>query len=126
MLTRCNNPKYSEYHLYGGRGVTVCEEWGDFKKFFDDMGPRPSPAHQIDRKNNELGYSKDNCYWATRSENVRNRRTTIFVDYKGEQKPLIEVAETVGVDYHTLFYRYQQGETGANLFRPSGAPKLEN
>lgn len=124
MLTRCTNPKYGEYHLYGGRGITVCEEWKDFKKFFDDMGPRPSPAHQIDRKNNDLGYSKSNCYWATKTQNARNKRTTVFVEYEGEQKPLVEVAEIIGVDYHALFYRYQSGQTGANLFRPSGAPKI--
>jgi len=125
MLTRCNNPKYGEFHLYGGRGITVCPAWRDFKVFLTDMGSRPSPQHQIDRKNNELGYSKENCYWATKVENARNKRNTVKVDYLGVSKPLSEVAEIIGVDYHALFYRYQLGETGANLFRASGAPKVK-
>lgn len=120
MMTRCTNPKYHEYHLYGGRGITVCPEWlGNFAKFYEDMGPRPSPEHQLDRRDNSLGYSKSNCYWATKNENARNKRTTIMVEYKGESKSLAEWAELHGLDYHAVFYRYQKGDTGETLFRPS-------
>jgi hypothetical protein len=122
MMTRCNNPNYFEYHLYGGRGIKVCPEWhGNFAKFYEDMGPRPSPEHQLDRRDNSLGYSKSNCYWATKTQNARNKRNTIMVEYKGELKPLSEWAEIHGLDYHAVFYRYQKGDTGDKLFRPSQA-----
>lgn len=120
MCTRCHNPSYVQYHLYGGRGITVCQEWRDsYERFYLDMGPRPSSSHQIDRKENSLGYFKDNCYWATRSQNARNKRSTVFVDFEGRPTPLIEVSERLGIAYHALFYRYQKGERGNLLFRPS-------
>lgn len=124
MRNRCSNTKYHEYHLYGGRGIAVCPEWeASFEAFYKDMGSRPSPQHQLDRKDNNLGYSKENCYWATRTQNARNKRNTVLVEYEGRQVALTEVAELLGIDYHALFYRYQKGERGVELFRPSAKVK---
>lgn len=74
MLDRCHNPNATKFHAYGARGITVCARWRDFRKFFKDMGPKPTPKHSIDRKNNYKGYTKANCRWATIQEQAQNRR----------------------------------------------------
>jgi hypothetical protein len=73
MLERCKNPKHESYANYGGRGIKVCERWHKFTNFFLDMGNRPE-GMWIERKNNDLGYSPDNCIWATPTQNLNNRR----------------------------------------------------
>lgn len=73
MIQRCTNKKTKEYPNYGGRGIIICEEWKTFSNFFKDMGERPE-GKTIDRKNNNLGYFKENCAWSTRCEQSRNTR----------------------------------------------------
>lgn len=73
MIQRCANPKNIAYPYYGGRGITVCARWQSFPNFLEDMGERP-PGTTIDRRDNEKGYSKDNCRWATRQEQDGNKR----------------------------------------------------
>lgn len=74
MHTRCNDPRASNYHNYGGRGIKVCERWDYLKYFVEDMGPRPTSAHTVDRINNDGNYEPSNCHWATKQEQARNRR----------------------------------------------------
>lgn len=70
---RCSNPNRKDYADYGGRGITFCVEWDSFEVFLADMGERP-PSTTLNRIDNNAGYSKDNCEWASVSEQNRNRR----------------------------------------------------
>ena len=73
MRQRCNNRNHPDYGHYGARGITVCERWeSSFSNFLADMGVKPDPSLSLERRNNNLGYSKQNCYYATRSEQNKN------------------------------------------------------
>jgi hypothetical protein len=74
MLQRCNNPNSSSYQDYGGRGITVCERWQKFENFFEDMGERLYSNLTIERVDNSKGYSPDNCVWADKFVQARNKR----------------------------------------------------
>jgi len=79
MLDRCQNPNNKYYSYYGGRGITVCDEWkglNGFSQFLNDMGKRPK-GKTLDRVDNSKGYSVENCRWATRSQQQFNQRTPI-------------------------------------------------
>jgi len=74
LTRRCCDARHQDFARYGGRSIRVCERWRfDFMAFLSDMGPRPSPAHSIDRRDNDGGYEPGNCRWATRSQQQRNK-----------------------------------------------------
>ena len=113
MLARCTNPKHRAWKNYGGRGIAVCEAWlHSFESFWADMGPTYQPGLDLDRKDNEKGYSPENCRWVTRTRNNRNRRTNRFVTVPtGERVTVSEAAERYRIKYTTLLYRLGHGWT---------------
>lgn len=74
MKDRCLNKNHKYFYLYGGRGITICPEWMEFKGFLQDMGEMPEKGFSIDRIDNDKGYYKDNCRWIPRNEQQKNRR----------------------------------------------------
>lgn len=75
MKSRCDSPNHIGYHNYGGRGITVCDEWlNDFDMFCYHLGPKPTPKHTLDRVDNDYIYCPENCRWSTQPEQMDNSR----------------------------------------------------
>lgn len=106
---RCKSVKNKEYMNYGGRGIKVCDRWGDFVNFIDDMGLRPSHRHSIDRINNNGDYSPENCRWATSYEQASNRRNNRIITYDGETMILRDAAKKYGIHFTTISRRLASG-----------------
>ncbi len=110
IKARTLNPEHPSWKDYGGRGITICDRWRDsFAAFYEDMGPRPTPKHTIDRIENDGPYCKENCRWATRKQQSRNTRVTRFVDFRGERLPIAELAERFGFGKHVIGNRLDLG-----------------
>lgn len=132
MKQRCQNPNHDKFEYYGGGGIKVCERWQTFKNFLDDMG-EPPEGYQIDRKDNDGGYSPDNCEWVTRSTNLRKTSRTVIVTFNGRELPLIQLAEEQDIPYHALRRRILQWEmspekavTSAKNIRRTHGKKVTN
>jgi hypothetical protein len=108
MFQRCENPNSPDYHRYGGRGIHVCERWHLFANFYADMGDRPD-GMSLDRIKVDLGYSPENCRWATESQQQRNRRDAVMVTWRGETKNIHDWSERLGIKMDTLKNRLGAG-----------------
>lgn len=107
---RCHEPTNKSYPRYGGRGIIMCEQWRDSPTaFFRDMGPRPSPAHSLDRIDNNGPYSPDNCRWAEPLVQNNNRRVTAHVRIKGREMPLRDACRQFGVSPDLVSGRIKRG-----------------
>lgn len=108
MLQRCTNPNSKVYKHYGGRGISVCKEWLHYIGFIRDMGVRPE-GMSIERIDNNGNYEIGNCRWATREDQLNNRRCTIMVPLDGEIIPLADACQKLGLDRHKVYIRISRG-----------------
>jgi hypothetical protein len=109
--SRCSDPNSLPFKDYGGRGITVCEEWkNDFKAFYDwAMANGYKEGLTLDRIDNNQGYSPDNCRWATVKEQSNNRRSNTFLVFCGERKTISQWADDTGISRETLYKRLANG-----------------
>lgn len=113
MRERCLSPKNNMYPRYGGRGITVCDEWKhSFSSFLSAVGCKPSPAHSLDRyPNNNGNYEPGNVRWATRTEQARNKECLPQVSARGEIHLICEWAEISGIPARLISARMKKGWT---------------
>jgi hypothetical protein len=119
MLQRCHNHKAQNYESYGGRGILVADRWHKFENFIADMGRRPGPKYTLERKNNDLGYSPENCAWATYSENNSNRRPCRQITFEGETLTMKEWASRLRMSPSTIAHRLDRGMSVAEALDSS-------
>lgn len=108
MLGRCLNPSNASYDSHGGRGIEVCGRWKVFENFLQDMGNRPD-SREIDRIDNDGNYGPENCRWATKKEQSRNRRSNTLITFKGITLVLTEWSERTGLKSTTISERLKRG-----------------
>lgn len=110
MRLRCTVPTNAAFPNYGGRGIKVCERWlNSVEAFIADMGPKPSPKHELDRIDNDGNYEPSNCRWVTRSVNDRNRRNNRFLVFQGQMCSVAEWCERLGMPRDTVHHRLEAG-----------------
>ena len=112
MKSRCNNPNYHQYYLYGGRGISVCDEWMDyinFKEWAINNGYKPGLT--IDRIDTDGNYCPENCRWVTQKEQQNNKRTNRTITYNGETHSLMEWCELLQLNYERVSSRLDYGWT---------------
>ena len=109
MIQRCYNHKANNYKYYGARGITVCSRWRfNYDAFVEDMGIKPD-GMTIERKDNSLGYSKENCRWAPMKDQGQNRRTTRFMELDGEKLSWRVCADRLGINRETFARHARKG-----------------
>ena len=112
---RCYNTNTPPYNNYGGRGIEMCDEWkNNFERFLLDVGKRPSTNYSIDRIDNNKGYYPENCHWATRKEQNRNKRNNVMLlntETGIFYSSLIDAAETIGLNRITLCNRINNNKS---------------
>ena len=110
IKARCLNPKNKDYLRYGGKGIKICDEWiNSFEQFYIDMGNIP-PGYFIDRINNTKGYYKENCRWADRTTQQRNKSNSLWLEWKGETKHICDIAKELGISKGAAHLRYKRGK----------------
>lgn len=106
LLTAALIQKNPAFDSYGGRGINICERWrNSFSAFLGDMGARPSKTHSIDRINNDLGYSPENCRWATHIQQANNKRNNRKFEHDGMTLGVAEWSRITGINIGTLYFR---------------------
>jgi hypothetical protein len=111
MHQRCTNKNNTNFHHYGGRGITISEEWKNFEVFKDWAVINGYHENlSIDRINNNKGYSPDNCRWTTSLEQGRNKRSNRMITIEDETKCLSEWVEKFNLKYGTVFGRIRKGD----------------
>jgi len=109
MRRRCRDKSRDTYSSYVKRGISVCERWTKFENFADDVGPRPSVRHSIDRIDNARSYEPDNVRWAEPLLQARNRRSNTLITVYGQTRCLSEWSDVSGIPAATINSRLRSG-----------------
>jgi len=109
MKKRCAGADPHHKRYYTDRGISIDPRWESFENFFTDMGPMPAPGLTLERKNNDLGYSPDNCKWATWQEQSRNRRNSRWIEIDGVRKTLSDWITESKIPHSTVRNRIIRG-----------------
>lgn len=115
MIERCYNKKSSSYRRWGGRGITVSDSWRSLDNFLNDMG-EPEKCYSLDRIDNDKGYSKENCRWATNEEQAQNRRTSIQVTINGKTASVSKHCRDLGLHNRLIYKLIKKGLSPENAF----------
>lgn len=118
LRVRCDTGKK------GYEGISYDPRWANFMEFLADMGERP-PGTTIDRIDNDGWYIKENCRWVTPLQQTRNRRKTIYAEFRGAMIPLSDIAAFYNVSYSAILHRFRRGRAldGSENRKPTGRPK---
>jgi len=122
MLARCYNKNHHNYPRYGGRGISVCDEWKDsFLAFYMHMGERPTSKHTLERIDNDVGYMPGNVRWATAIEQANNKCNNLrLTDTDGERMTASQLARKHGLKVGCVIGRVRSGYSGKELILPPG------
>ena len=119
MIDRCTLPTHQAWNNYGGRGIRVCRRWKEsFEAFWADMGATYEPGLTLDRKDNSLHYTPENCRWATYSTQANNRRNNVRIN----GKTIKQLSMESGIGQSTLWYRLSRGWPLDKLLLPPKQP----
>jgi len=120
IISRCYNTKHIHYKYYGGRGITICDEWrNDFKSFHDWANNNGwQKGLEVDRRDNDLSYNPNNCRIVATKININNRSVSLNFTINGETKTLLEWCNYFGYSYQTIQQRHKKGVPDSDLFLP--------
>lgn len=109
MRNRCNNPNSQDYKNYGGRGISICDEWDDFWVFVDDMYESYSDGLTLERTDVNLGYCPDNCIWIANEEQANNKTNTHYIELDGIRMNIMQWSKYANVDRSNIYRRMSKG-----------------
>lgn len=126
IKNRCLNPNSTGYENWGGRGIELCNEWYKFEPFRDwALANGYSDKLTIDRKNNNLNYTPDNCRWATVKQQNNNQSSNLYYEINGERHTLHEWSELLGFGYSAVYARIKQGVDPVDAMTYKGRMKIK-
>lgn len=111
MKNRCLNPAATDFARYGGRGIKVSPHWHEYDRFLTDMGERP-PGMTLERRDSNGPYDKQNCCWADRRTQSRNRDYSLRLTFDGKTQRTWEWAQQLGIQIKTMYVRLWRWRTG--------------
>jgi len=125
MLTRCYNFSHPSSKNHGRRGILVCDKWkSSFERFLEDMGPRPSKNHCLERIDNNGNYEPRNCRWATYRDQLNNKRSNVKLRARGKVLTVSQWGYKLGIGRGIIFKRLDRGWSPEEaIFTPSKRPE---